>query len=85
VLMIDPDDVLLNDRAVVETLGDVMGGRPDEFHAALLGPFVGIGAEEGRQERVVDVDQWAAHLGQEAARYDLHLPGEHHQVDVSAE
>ncbi len=33
-----------------------MGGRPDDLHAAVVGLLVGVGADERRQERVMDVD-----------------------------
>ena len=48
--------VLLDDRALVELLGDVVGGRADQLDAALVRVAVGLGAGERRQERVVDVD-----------------------------
>jgi hypothetical protein len=73
-------DVLLDDRAGVELLGDVVGGRADDLHAALVGPAVGVRAREGRQERVVDVDHRHAELIEERAREDLHVAREHHDV-----
>ena len=43
--------VLLDDRALVEVLGDVVGGGADQLHAALLGPLVGPApAKAGRNE-----------------------------------
>src|SRR4051812_32640497 len=39
-------DVLLDDRAVIELLGDVVGGRADDLHPPLRGPPVGVGAGE---------------------------------------
>ena len=53
---VDAHDVLLDDRARVELLGDVVGGRADDLHAALARAPVRVGAREGGQERVVDVD-----------------------------
>ena len=52
----DADDVLLDDRALVEVGCDVVRRRPDELHAAVVRLVVGLGALEARQERVVDVD-----------------------------
>ena len=46
----DAHDVLLDDRAFVELLGDVVRGRADELHAALVRLHVRVGAGEGRQE-----------------------------------
>ena len=56
VVVRDADDVLLDDRALVELLGGVVRGRADELHAAVVGARVRPGAGEGGQERVVDVD-----------------------------
>src|SRR5450432_4310162 len=49
-------DVLLDDGTLVELAGHEMRGRADDLHAARLGLVVGLGADEGGQERVVDVD-----------------------------
>ena len=83
--MIDTHHVLLDDRPVVEFLGDVVRGRPDEFHAALLGAPVRRGADERGQERVVDVDQRAADVRQEVVREDLHVARQHDQIGVAAQ
>jgi hypothetical protein len=76
-------DVLLDDRAGVELLGHVVRGGADDLHPALVGARVGIGAREGRQERVVDVDDRRAHRPQERRREDLHVAGEHDQVELA--
>src|SRR5690606_18926281 len=52
----DGGDVLGNDRPGVELAGDVMAGGADDLHAPRVGGVVGLGAREGRQEGVVDVD-----------------------------
>ena len=49
----------------VELLGDVVGGGADQLDAALVGAAVGVGADEGRQEAVVDVDRRRAEPPQE--------------------
>ena len=82
--VVHPHDVLLDDRSFVEFLGDVVGGRADELDAPLLGSSIGRRADEGRQERVMNVDQRAADIGEELRRDDLHVAGEHHQIDVAA-
>lgn len=78
----DPGGVLVDDRALVELGGDVVGGGTDHLDAPLPGLVVGPGAPEAGQERVVDVDhptwQGGAHGGGE----DLHVAGQHHQLDV---
>lgn len=62
----DPDHVLVDDRAGVELGGHVVGGRADQLDAALVGASVGVGADERRQEAVVDVDRGRADGGEEA-------------------
>ena len=54
--VVDPHDVLLDDRPLVEVRGHVVRGRPDELDAPRERLVVGLGALERRQERVVDVD-----------------------------
>ena len=34
---------------------------------------------------MVNVDQWTAHFGEELRGEDLHVAGQHHQIDVSAQ
>ena len=76
VVLRDAGDVLLDDGAFVEGLGDVVAGGADEFDAAREGGVVGARAGEGGQERVVDVDD-AARVGvDEGGREDLHVAGE---------
>ena len=49
--MIDANDVLVDDRSVVELLGDVVGRRPDQLDAPLARPPVAIGpGDAGRNE-----------------------------------
>src|SRR5262245_40225910 len=57
VVVADPDDVLLDDRAGVQLGGDVVAGGPDELDAAAVGLVVRAGADERRQEAVVDVER----------------------------
>ena len=52
----DAHGVLFDDRAFVEIGGDIMGCRTDQLHAALIGLLVRVGALEGGEEGVVDVD-----------------------------
>ena len=65
VTMVDPDDVLLDNRPLVEIFGHVVSGGADEFDPALLGPPVRRCANKRRQERVVDVDHRAAEFVEE--------------------
>jgi len=67
VLVGDPEDVLSDDGAVVEDLAGVVGRRPDDLDPPRVGLVVGAGAEEGGQERVVDVDDPVAVAFDEAS------------------
>src|SRR6202042_2828582 len=78
-----PHHVLLDDRALVQILGDVVGGGPDQLHPAFAGPGVGAGPDERGTERVVDVDDRDVDPGHEVARQELHVAGQHDEVPVA--
>lgn len=80
--MVDPDDVLLDDRALVQIARDEMRRRADDLDPPLVRLVVGLGALERGQEGVVDVDDLAGHGGAERRREDLHVAGQHDEVDV---
>src|SRR5260370_13518816 len=42
VAVADALDVLVDDRSLIEDLGDVMGGRADQLDAALMGLVLGL-------------------------------------------
>jgi hypothetical protein len=65
--VIDPLDVLLDDRAFVEVGGDVVRGGADQLHATRMGLVVRLGALEAGQEAVVDVDRPALQAAQNSA------------------
>ena len=69
----DAGDVLLDDRTLVQVGGHVVGGRADQLDAAIVGLRVGARALEGRQERVVDVDDAALHGAADLVGEDLHV------------
>src|SRR6478735_994117 len=54
--VVHPDDLLLDDRPLVELRGDVVGSGPDHLDPARVRLVVGPGPLESGQERVVDVD-----------------------------
>ena len=78
----DSLDLLLDDGAGVQVSGDVVAGGADEFHAAFVCLAVGICANEGGQEGVVDVDDFPGELLAEAVGQDLHEAGEHDQFHI---
>ena len=67
VTVADPGHVLVDDRTGVELLGHVVGSRPDQLDAPLVGAAVRIGAGERREERVVDVEHRTADAFEELA------------------
>ncbi len=54
--VIDSRHLLLDDRPLVEDGRHVMGGRPDQLHAARVRLVIRLRALEARQERVMNVD-----------------------------
>src|SRR6266481_5735088 len=46
-------DTLLDDGAVVEHFGDIVSGSADDFHAAVEGLLMGLGADESGQKGMV--------------------------------
>ena len=84
VRVIDPDHVLLDDRARVQFGTDVMAGRADHLDPANECLVVGPGAAERRQEAVVDVDQPALPRAAQLGRDHLHVPGQHDRIRIVA-
>ena len=50
------NDVLFDDRAVVEVFGRVMSGCADEFHAASISLVIRARSHKRRQETVVNIN-----------------------------
>ena len=81
----DAHHVLLDDRAFIEILGRVVRCRADQLDPSLTRLDVGVRSHERRQERVMDVDDGAADVLEKLAGQDLHVAGEHDEVDVARE
>ena len=81
-VVVDPGHVLLDDRPLVQVVVDVVRGRADQLHAAVVRLVVRLGALEAGQERVVDVDRPAGQGVAGRPRQHLHVAGQHHQVDA---
>ena len=79
----DADDVLLDDRALVEVGRHVVRRGPDELDTAVVRLVVGLGALEARQERVVDVDGPALERAAQVVAEDLHVAGQHDEADAA--
>ena len=78
-------DALRNDGAVVEALSHIVGCCPNDLHASLEGAAIRVRADEGGQERMVDVDDRDGDLVQKLAGEDLHVSGENEHIDMTAE
>lgn len=80
--VVDAGHALLDDGALVEVGRDKVRGGANDLDAALVGLVVRLGTFKGRQERVVDVDDAPAHGAAQHRREHLHVPREHHELDV---
>ena len=79
--MADGNGGLLNDRAVIQIFGDVVGCSTDELDPTVPGPVVRLSALERWQKRMVDVD----HLGEtleEITAQHLHVFGQHRKFNL---
>jgi hypothetical protein len=82
--VVDPHHVLLDDRALVEVGGDVVGGGADQLHARGRTPGGRAGALEARQERVVDVDRRPSRRRHSVVGQHLHVARQDDEVDVES-
>src|SRR5271166_6975173 len=80
IAMRDSNHILLDDRPVIENLGDVMTCRANELHPALKRLMVRPGAHEGRKKRMVYVDDALRVEVDELVRQYLHVPRQYHEV-----
>lgn len=80
--VLNPDDFLLNDGALIQHCRDVMGGGANDLHTAGMRLVVRLGALEGRQERMVDVDGAPGQVVAEVVGKHLHVAREHNEFDV---
>ena len=53
--VVNPDYVLFDDGPFIEILGHIVAGCTDQFHTTVISFLVGVRANEGWQETVVDV------------------------------
>src|SRR5699024_8071580 len=81
-IVVDPGDILFDDRTLVEVAGDVVSGGADDLHTAGMGLMIGLGPLEAGQERMVDVDDPAFEPVAQLGREDLHITGQHDELDV---
>ena len=58
--MIDPHDILLNDRPFIKIIGDKVGGGSDQFDTARMRLRVRSSTLEAREKGMVDIDNASA-------------------------
>ena len=76
------DHILFNDRSFVQILRRIVRCRPDNFYATVISLPIGIGADEGGEEGVVDVDDRTANLREKRSTENLHIPSHHDEFDT---
>jgi len=70
----DADYVLLDDRAIIEDFGDVVGSCSYQLDSSLESLMVRAGTDEGWKERMVDVNEvLGADGGRELGREYMHV------------
>ena len=77
----NPLHILFNNRPLIKFGGGVMGRGSDHLHPALPGALVGIPPLKRGKEGVVNVDDPLRKLFDEVIGKNLHVTGQHHQVD----
>src|SRR6202040_1396286 len=75
-------DTLFNDGSVVEDFCDVMGRGADDFYAAVEGLLMGLGADEGGQEGMMNIDDLLPKLLDKAGGKHLHIAGQDDEFDI---
>lgn len=78
----DAFDALLDDGAVVEDFGDVVGGGADDFYAAVEGLLMRLCADECGQKGMMNIDDLLRELLDEAGGKHLHITGQDNQFDI---
>ena len=85
VAVADAFDVLLDDGTFVQISRDVMARGANQFHATIIRLVVRPGPNKTRQKAVVDVDDPPDEPVADVGAQDLHVPGQHHEVDLTAQ
>lgn len=80
--MIHPRDSLLNNRPLIQISRDKMRRSTNNLDTTIVRLMVRLGALERRQETVVDVDDFPGHDFAQLGAEDLHVAGQHDEVDL---
>src|SRR2546428_7469873 len=81
ITMADPDDFLFDDRTIVQFRSHVMTGSADQLNAAPVGLVVRLGAHEGREKGVMNIDDAIGKFGNEGVAQNLHISGQDNQLN----
>lgn|SRR6266487_1024935 len=81
ITMVAMDDILRDNWSFIQAIGDVMCGCPNQLDAALERTLVGIGADEGGQEAMMNIDDLVWIGIDEEWLQDLHIAREDQEVD----
>ena len=77
VAMGNPLHILLDNRPIIQLLGNVVAGRPDQFHAARVRRMVWFGPGKRRQKGMVDVNDGSGISRYEFRTQNLHVARQH--------
>src|ERR1700678_3315462 len=78
--MMDPDNILLDNGAIIEYLGNIVSRSADQLYPTLKGLVIRLRAHKCRQARVVNADQvLRADRANELVRKYLHVTRENNQ------
>lgn len=80
--MADSGDFLVQDRTLVEILGHIVSGGSDDLHPSVMSLTIGIGTDESREERVVDIDDSGSICIDDEGRENLHVSGKNDEIHV---
>ena len=80
--MSDACYVLLDNRAGIQFGRHVMARGTNNLHATLPRLMIGLGTHEGRQERMVDVDNMMRIGGYHLIADNLHVASQHNEGDA---
>ena len=80
--MRDAGDILFDDGAGIEVCRDIVARGTDDLHAPLVGLMIGLRPDEGRQERVVDINNVVRIFGYHLVADNLHVSGQYNERNV---
>src|SRR5688572_18114635 len=73
VTMTNPDDLLFDDRSVVQFRVDVVACSPDQFHTPSESLMIGLSPNKGGQEGVMNIDNTVGKCCNKLLAKNLHV------------